>query len=613
MIEDYAIIGDTHTAALIHRDGSIDWLCLPRFDSPAVFAAMLGNSNNGRWLLSAGQPVIAHRRRYRGDTLMLETEITTPTGKVRVTDFMLPRDHQHPTLIRIVEGLRGHVRMLADIRFRWNYGEVAPWVRTIDGALVAVSGSDRLVLQTPVTLHGHDFTTISTFDVQDGERIPFVLTWGPSQDPMPIAVDAETAFGETERYWSSWSAQLTYEGPYRDVVMRSLLTLKALTYEPTGGIVAAPTTSLPEQIGGSRNWDYRYTWLRDASITLGALLHCGYVSEAAAWRAWLLRAAYGDAAKLQIMYGIGGERLMPEHELRWLAGYAASAPVRIGNAASSQLQLDVYGEVIMALEEAREAGLEHDGDVWALQTSLLGEVRRLWREPDQGIWEMRSEPRHFVSSKLLAWAAVDRMIRGIELYGLPGPIGTWRSLRDEIRADILDRGYDAVRNTFVQSYGSSKVDASLLEIPLMRFLPVDDPRVQGTIAAIERDLLDERGLLLRYRTDSTGPRALDGLPPGEGAFLACTFWLVDTYILAGRMTEARTLFERLLALSNDVGLFAEEYDSMRDRQTGNFPQAFTHVAVVHSGLLLSEGARSTSSVSRWLAPRRDTIQRPLAQ
>jgi GH15 family glucan-1,4-alpha-glucosidase len=597
-LEDYALLGDNNTAALVHRDGSVDWLCVPRFDSPAVFAALVGTVDNGRWLISSAETPLEHTRRYRGDTLILETDITTSSGKVRVIDFMVPGDPRHPSLVRIVLGLEGRVEMTTDIRFRFNYGEVAPWVRNLDDTMVATSGSDCLALRTPVAFHHQGYDTVARFEVATGDRIPFVLTWCPSNESPPPTLDPEAALADTEAHWTTWSSQLTYTGTYRNAVIRSLLTLKALSYEPTGGIIAAPTTSLPEQVG-ARNWDYRFSWLRDASITLGALRHCGYVAEAESWRLWLLRATAGDPTKVQIMYGICGERLIPETELDWLAGYAGSPPVRIGNAAARQMQLDVYGEVIMALELARESGLDPDEEAWDLQCSLLSAVEQLWREPDNGLWEIRGAPRHFVNSKILAWVAVDRMIGAVERHGHPGPVDSWRSLRSQIRADILEHGYDPARNTFVQAYGGTEVDASLLVIPLIGFLSVDDPRVQGTITAIENDLLDDHGLVRRYRTDDSG-RSVDGLAGREGAFLACSFWLADTYVLAGRRAEATLLFERLLELGSDLGLFAEEYDATNNVLVGNFPQAFTHGSVIHTALLISEGVAPEMSMGRWL-------------
>jgi GH15 family glucan-1,4-alpha-glucosidase len=542
-IHDYALIGDTHTAALVHLDGSVDWLCLPRFDSPSVFARLVGVADNGRWRLDADDPVLERTRRYRGDTMILETELSTVSGRVQIVDFMSPRE-EHPTLVRLVYGLTGHVRMTMDLRFRFGYGEVIPWVRMIDGVLQAVSGPDQLSLHTPVTLMGKGPATTASFDVEAGECVPFVLIWSQSHEDPPGPPNPFQKLEETERYWTTWSSQNSHTGEHRSIVMRSLLTLKALTYAPTGAIVAAPTTSLPEELGGERNWDYRYTWLRDAAGTLDALLSSGFISEARDWRSWLLRAAFGEVDKLQIMYGVAGERLLPEITLDWLNGHEGSTPVRIGNAASTQHQLDVYGEVILALERAREAGLPDDDDAWHLELALLDFLAHNWRQPDQGLWELRGEPRHLVSSKLMAWAGVDRMITAAEKYGLSGPVDEWRDLRDVIRADILARGYDPRRNTFVQSYGSTELDASLLIIPFLGFLPADDHRVLGTIAAVEEDLLID-GLLQRYRTPEAVKSSVDGLPPGEGVFLACSFLLVEVYILVGRAVEAEQLFDRL--------------------------------------------------------------------
>ena len=597
-LEDYALLGDNRTAALVHRDGSIDWWPVPRFDSPAPFAALVGTVDNGCWQLTTAETPRAHTRRYRGDTLILETDIATSTGKIRVIDFMVAANPGQPSLVRIAVGLEGSVEMITDIRFRFNYGELAPWVRRVGDALVAAAGSDSLVMRTPVGLRGQGLTSVARFVARAGDRIPFVLTWGRSEEAPPPALDPEAALANTEAYWTDWVSQLTYHGAYREPVVRSLLTLKALSYAPTGGVVAAPTTSLPEQLGGTRNWDYRFSWLRDASITMGALIHSGYVAEAESWRTWLLRAAAGDPHKLQILYGVGGERHIPEAELDWLPGYANSSPVRIGNAASRQVQLDVYGEVIMALELAREAGLHHDREVWNLQRALLGAVQKKWREPDHGLWEIRGAPRHFVSSKILAWVAADRMIRAAQRHRLPGPVAQWRALRSQIRADILDNGYDPVRNTFVQAYASTEVDASLLLIPLVGFLPVDDPRVKGTIKVIETELMDKSGLVLRYRSDAD--EAVDGLPAGEGAFLACSFWLADSYVLAGRLSDATALFELLLKTANDLGLLAEEYDASHGIQVGNFPQALTHLSVVHTAQLITNGVSPGLPVGRWL-------------
>ncbi len=557
-IYDYALIGDTHTAALVHLDGSLDWLCLPRFDSAAVFARLVGEADHGRWRLDADAALLGRTRRYRGDTMILETQLSTASGRVEIVDFMPPRE-EHPTLVRLVYGRTGRVPMTMDLRFRFGYGEVIPWVRMIDGVLRAVSGPDQVSLHTPVTLTGAGPATTASFDVEAGECVPFVLVWSPSHEDPPGSPDPLQKLEEAERYWTEWSSRLSHTGEHRSIVLRSLLTLKALTYAPTGAMVAAPTTSLPESLGGERNWDYRYTWLRDAAGTLDALLSSGYIAEARDWRTWLLRAAFGQADNLQIVYGIGGERLLPEITLDWLPGYEGSTPVRIGNAASTQRQLDVYGEVILALELARAAGLPDDDDAWQLERALLDFLAHHWQQPDQGLWEIRGEPRHFVSSKLMAWAGVDRMIAAADKHGLSGPVDEWRDLRDAIRADILARGYDPRRNTFVQSYGTTEVDASLLVIPLLGFLPADDPRVLGTIAAVEEDLLFD-GLLRRYRTLEAVDNRVDGLPPGEGAFLACSFLLVEVYVLVGRAAEAQQLFDRLTLTGNDLGLFAEQYD-----------------------------------------------------
>jgi GH15 family glucan-1,4-alpha-glucosidase len=585
-ISDYALIGDTHTAALVHLDGSVDWLCLPRFDSAAVFARLVGVADNGRWRLDADGPVLERTRRYRGDTMILQTQMSTASGSVEIVDFMSPRE-EHPTLVRLVYGLTGRVRMTMDLRFRFGYGEVIPWVRMIDGVLQAVSGPDQLSLHTPVTLMGKGPATTASFEIEAGECVPFVLVWSPSHEDPPGPPNPLQKLAETERYWMKWSSQYSHTGKHRSIVMRSLLTLKALTYAPTGAIVAAPTTSLPEALGGERNWDYRYTWLRDAAGALDALLSSGYVSEARDWRSWLLRAAFGEVDKLQIMYGVAGERLLPEITLDWLPGHEGSTPVRVGNAASTQRQLDVYGEVILALERAREAGLPDDDDAWNLERALLEFLAHNWQKPDQGLWEIRGEPRHLVSSKLMAWSGVDRMIAAAENYGLSGPVDEWRDLRNVIRADILARGYDPRRNTFVQSYGSTEMDASLLIIPFLGFLPADDSRVLGTIAAVEEDLLVD-GLLQRYRTTEAVENSVDGLPPGEGVFLACSFLLVEVYILVGRADEAEQLFDRLMLTGNDLGLFAEEYDPVSQLLLGNFPQALTHLALVNAAQRLAD-------------------------
>jgi GH15 family glucan-1,4-alpha-glucosidase len=575
-IEDYALIGDTQTAALVGRDGSIDWLCLPHFDSGACFTALLGGPQDGRWLIRPSAEVRSVTRRYRGDTLILETEFHTESGDVRLIDFMTPR-HGEPDLIRIVEGLRGEVSMHTELVIRFDYGSIVPWMRTIDGHLRAVGGPDALSLWTDVPTHGEGLTTQADFVVRAGQRVPFLLMWHPSQTSSPAAFDTDRALDDTERWWQEWCGRCTYHGAWREQVLRSLVTLKALTFAPTGGIVAAPTTSLPEHIGGVRNWDYRFCWLRDATFTLYALMIGGYIEEAAAWRNWLLRAVAGDPASLQIMYGMRGERRLPEMDLPWLSGYEASLPVRTGNAAATQLQLDVYGEVMDALHLARRAGLESDRDAWALQRALMRHLEAAWREPDEGIWEVRGPRRHFTHSKVMAWVAFDRAIKAVDQYGAPGPVERWRQLRDDVHAEVCREGFDAQRNTFTQYYGSAELDASLLMIPLVGFLPATDPRVVGTVAAIERELM-WNGFVQRYRTHEH----IDGLPEGEGVFVACTFWLADNYALQGRRDDAVEIFERLLGLCNDVGLLAEEYDPHGKRHLGNFPQAFSHVMLINT-------------------------------
>ena len=577
-IENYALIGDLQAAALVERGGSIDWLCFPRFDSGACFASLLGNEENGRWLLAplrGGTPT----RRYLHDTMVLETTWETPDGVVRVFDFMPPRGTA-PDVVRIVEGVSGSVRMRSELVIRFDYGHVVPWVRREDGGRIAVAGPDALSFRTPAPTRGERMRTVSELTVEEGQRVPFVLTWYPSHEPSPAKIDAELALAETESFWRDWNARCKVPLPaeWRELLHRSLMVLKTLTYAPTGGIVAAPTTSLPEYIGGVRNWDYRYCWLRDATLTLLALLQADHVDEALDWRSWLLRAVAGDPADLQIMYGVGGERRLTELELRWLGGYEGSRPVRIGNAASEQLQVDVYGEVMDALYQARAHGLAEERTAWQLQKTLLRYLDRMWQEPDEGIWEIRGERRHFVHSKVMAWVAFDRAVRSIEEHGLDGPVDQWRAARDEIHAQVCERGYDASLGCFVQSYGSAQLDASLLLIPLVGFLPADDPRVAGTIAAVERELVED-GFVLRYRTHADG---VDGLPPGEGVFLPCSFWLVDCYELIGRHDDAHRLFERLVGLANDVGLLSEEYDPRAERLVGNFPQAFTHLALVNT-------------------------------
>ena len=587
-IEDYALLGDCETAALVSRRGSIDWLCWPRFDSGACFAALLGGPEHGRWLLAPADPTARPTRRYRGDTLVLDTEWETADGAVTVTDFM-PLRGRASDLVRIVRGRRGRVTMHAELVLRFDYGATVPWVShvedgTPDGALRAVAGPNMVLLHTEAPVRGVGLTTVSDFVVAEGETVHFVLTHSPSHEPPPSGVHAPSALADTEAFWTEWAARCTYHGPWRDAVVRSLLTLKALTYRPTGGIVAAPTTSLPEQIGGTRNWDYRYTWLRDATLTLLALMDAGYRDEAAAWRDWLLRAAAGSPAQLQVMYGIAGERLLHEWEVPWLGGYEGSAPVRIGNAAYDQLQLDVTGETLDALFQARLGGLPESEDAWRLERALVEHLERMWDRPDEGLWEVRGGRRHFTHSKVMVWVALDRAIRSAERLGLRAPLDRWRALRERVHAEVCARAFDVEQNTFVQAYDARILDASLLLIPIVGFLPATDPRVLGTVAAIERRLMED-GLVHRYDTRL----AQDGLPPGEGAFLACSFWLADNYVLQGRHDEARALFERLLALRNDVGLLAEEYDTRLGRLVGNFPQAFSHVGLVDTALNLQRG------------------------
>nr|WP_275409269.1 glycoside hydrolase family 15 protein [Streptomyces sp. SID12501] len=591
LIEDYALIGDMQTAALVCRDGTVDWLCLPRFDSHAVFAGLLGTEEHGFWRLGPAHaadaaPPVAARRRYRGDSLILETEWDTPRGTVRVTDFMPPRDGA-PQLIRIVEGVSGRVPMRSALRMRFSYGRVVPWVHKHEGRTVAVAGPDSVWFDTTAETYGKSLTTYADFTVAPGDRIAFTISWEPSHKQPPALPEPEQSLDATEEFWREWVEQCTYHGPYREAVVRSLITLKALTYAPTGGIVAAPTTSLPEDIGGVRNWDYRYTWLRDAAITLSSLLRTGYRDEARAWREWLLRAVAGDPENLQIMYGIAGERELGEAELDWLPGYENSGPVRVGNGAAHQLQLDVYGEVTEALHLAHMTGLARNDYASLLQLKLIRYLEQHWDEPDEGIWEVRGPRRHFVHSKVMAWVAVDRTIKLIESGDADGPLEQWIELRDDIHRDVCEKGYDKERNTFTQSYGSKELDASLLLIPQMGFLPPDDKRVIGTIEAIQRELSTEDGFILRYPTTSGGDENLDGLPGDEGAFLACSFWMADDLAMIGRVDEARKLFEKLLALRNDLGLLAEEWDPRLKRQVGNFPQAFSHVPLIDTALRLT--------------------------
>jgi len=584
-IEDYALIGDLQTAALVSRQGSIDWCCFPRFDSGACFAALLGTPEHGRWLLAPTAEVKSSSRRYRSDTLILESIFETAEGTVRAIDFMPPRG-MTPDIVRIVEGLDGSVPMRSELVIRFDYGHIVPWVRRVDKSRVAVAGPDALCFRTTVPVRGENMRTVSQFTVAAGERIPFVLTWFPSHQHLPEKIDPEHALAETEEYWLDWASGCQHHGDYHDDIHQSLLVLKALTYAPTGGIVASPTTSLPEFVGGVRNWDYRFCWLRDATLTLLAMLRAGYREEAEAWRAWLLRAVAGDPGDLQIMYGLAGERRLDERELEWLPGYADSRPVRVGNAASGQLQLDVYGEVLDAIYQTRIQGAPPDTSAWSLMRKLLEWLEDGWRKEDAGIWEVRGPNRHFTHSKVTAWLAFDRAVRFHDELGREGPIERWRALRDEIHAQVLASAWNPEKRAFSQYYGSDELDASLLIMPLVGFLPATDERVVSTVDAIRRELTLD-GLLMRYLPKADGE--VDGLPAGEGVFLPCSFWLADVLALQGKLDEARELFERLLDLRNDVGLLSEEYDPVAGRQLGNFPQAFTHLSLVNTAFALSEG------------------------
>jgi GH15 family glucan-1,4-alpha-glucosidase len=577
LIEDYALIGDCETAALVGKDGSIDWLCWPRFDSDACFAALLGTAENGRWKIAPLDPILAVERSYRADTLVLDTRFETKAGTVVITDFMPIRD-ETIEIVRLVTGVSGSVEMCSELVLRFGYGADIPWVTQPEpGLLRAIAGPDMAVLRTPVPLKGESMRTLGRFTVEAGETVPFVLAYGPSHRDPPSPIDPVAALSATEAFWGEWCGKAATDGALRGPVMRSLITLKALTFAPTGGIVAAPTTSLPETLGGIRNWDYRFCWLRDATLTLLALMNAGFYEEARAWRDWLMRAVAGTPAQAQIMYGIAGERRLTEWEIPWLGGYEASQPVRIGNAAHDQLQLDVYGEVIDTFYQALRMGLPADPQGWRVQRVLLGELARVWRHPDRGIWESRGEPRHYTYSKVMAWVAFDRAVRMVEEFGLDGPVDKWRALRDEVHADVIAKAYDAELGSFVQSYGSKRLDASLLLIATTGFVDPRDPRIQGTVAAIERRLV-VGGFVMRYDPAETET----GLTAGEGAFLACSFWLADAYVLLGRRQEAESLFERLLSIRNDLGLLAEEYDPALRRQLGNFPQAFSHVALINT-------------------------------
>lgn len=580
-IEDYALIGDCETAALVGRNGSIDWLCWPAFDSDACFAAILGTHRSGRWLIAPSGDVTATSRRYVGDSLILETRFETDNGTVALVDFMPPRG-KASDIVRLVRGISGAVKMRMELVIRFGFGADIPWVRRIDHSLMAIAGQDMTVLRTPVETRGENLTTVSDFEVTAGETVPFVLTYGPSHLPPVESIDPEIALEETERFWQDWCSHCTRDGNYHDLVMRSLITLKALTFAPTGGIVAAPTTSLPEKLGGSRNWDYRFCWLRDATFTLLALMNSGYTEEALAWHNWLLRAAAGSPSNMQIMYGIWGQRRLLEWEAGWLDGYEGAKPVRIGNAAHAQLQLDVYGELIDAFHQSRMAKLKLDEETWALECAVLNHLAEVWDRPDHGIWERRGQPKHYVFSKVMTWVAFDRGIKSAETFGFKAPLLHWQALREAIHRDVCNNGFDADENTFVESYGSKLLDASVLLLPAVGFLLRSDPRIRGTIAAVEKWLMRD-GFVLRH-----DPRELPaGQSPLEGAFLACTLWLADAHVLSGDLDKAQVLFDRVVGIANDVGLLAEEYDSVARRQTGNFPQALTHIALINTAHNLS--------------------------
>ena len=586
-IEDYALIGDCHSAALVGRDGSIDWLCWPRFDSAACFASLLGDRNHGYWKLAPHGALTSVRRRYRGDSLILETDFETAEGAVTLVDFMPIRTTQCD-LVRIVIGRRGRVTMDMEFVLRFDYGFAVPWMTRLPdhAGINAVAGPDRVLLRTPVPLQPKGLTHTARFEVGEGERVPFLLTHLSSHVQLPQPVDVEKALGDTGKFWEHWCSQCKVTGPWSGIVRRSLITLKALTYQPTGGIVAAATTSLPEQLGGVRNWDYRYCWLRDATLTLLAMMNGGYSDEAGRWREWLVRAVAGSPSQMQIMYGVAGERRLPEWVIPWLSGYEGASPVRVGNAAADQLQLDVYGELMDALHQARKVGVAAYQPAWDLQRKLIEHLEQIWQEPDEGIWEVRGPRRHFTYSKVMAWVAFDRAVKSVEQFGLPGPVEHWREVRERIHEEVCRKGFDPKRNAFVQSYGSTELDASLLQIPCTGFLPCTDPRVQGTVEAIQRELVVD-GYVMRYRTE----KVEDGLPPGEGVFLACSFWLADNLIMQGKHEEARQLFERLCRLCNDVGLLSEEYEPRSGRFLGNFPQAFSHVALVTTAMNLSQAEK----------------------
>jgi GH15 family glucan-1,4-alpha-glucosidase len=583
-IEDYGLIGDCQTAALVGRNGSIDWLCLPRFDSPACFAALLGSNEHGRWSITPHGGEWSSTQRYRGDSLILETAFTSEGNAVTVVDFM-PFRSEAADLVRIVEGIRGQVVMDMELVMRFDYGSIVPWVRRIEGGILAVAGPDMLRLRAPVDVHGENFRTVATFTVAEGQRLVFDLCWFPSHRDPAADLEPNSALEDTEAFWRDWAARCRYDGEWRDAVVRSLVTLKALTYAPTGGIVAAPTTSLPEQLGGVRNWDYRYCWLRDATFTLLALLHAGYVEEARAWREWLVRAAAGKPSQMHIMYGLSGERRLPELELPWLPGYEGAAPVRIGNAAHEHFQLDVFGEVLDALHQCWRSGLDPGENGWRLERALVDFLESDWDRPDTGIWEVRGPRRHFTHSKMMAWVAMDRAVKAVEQFGLQGPVDRWRRLRDAIHAQVCERGFDAELGAFVQFYGSKLLDASLLMMPLVGFLPPTDARVRGTVAAIERHLTAD-GFVARY---DTTPH-VDGLPPGEGTFLLCTFWLADNLALVGRREDAWRLCQGVMDIRSETGLLSEGFDVRARRLVGNYPQAFSHVGLINTARNLAQAA-----------------------
>jgi GH15 family glucan-1,4-alpha-glucosidase len=586
-IEDYGVIGDCETAALVGRDGSIDWLCWPAFDSDACFAALLGTDKHGRWLIAPAEDVTKSSRRYLGDTLIIETRFETAEGVVTLTDFMPPRG-EASDIVRLVRGVSGRVKLRMELVIRFGFGTDIPWVkRTEDGAMLAICGPDMTVLRTPVAPRGEDMTTVSDFEVNAGDTVPFVLTYGPSHLDVPKSIDPARALKATEDFWSDWSSHCSYQGESRDLVMRSLITLKALTYAPTGGIVAAPTTSLPEKLGGARNWDYRFCWLRDATFTLLALMNSGYTEEASCWHSWLLRAVAGSPADMQIMYGIRGQRRLLEWVADWLPGYEGAQPVRVGNAAHAQLQLDVYGELIDAFHQSRVAKLELDEGTWDLECKVLEHLADVWDQPDHGIWERRGDGAHYVSSKVMTWVAFDRGIKSAEKFGFEAPLDQWRSLRDTIHRDVCAKGFDPEQNTFVESYGSKLLDASILLLPAVGFLPPSDPRVKGTLAAIEKYMIRD-GFVLRHDPRDIPP---DERQPIEGAFLACTLWLADAHVLAGDIAKAQALFDRVVAVANDLGLLAEEFDSIARRQTGNFPQALTHIALINTAHNLNDAKK----------------------